>query len=93
MSKKGNKVTIANFVTVLGLALTAFFVFCGHSLQNYESNIGTTIIVALGFVIATSLVLWLMVYAKGVEDNFKKWRVVEIGASLVFVVIIFFSGV
>ena len=64
MSKtKNSKVTIANIVTMLGLAALAIFVFCGHALQNYENNFGTNIIVASTVVLGTLFVLWLMIHS------------------------------
>lgn len=90
--KKHSKVTIANIVTMLGLVALTFFVFCGQALQNYENNMGTNIIVALAFVLGTSFVLWLMIHAKTVENNFRNWRIVEVFAILLFFAVSFFSA-
>lgn len=89
MSKKekGNSsnVTIANFISVLGFVALAFLFFCGHSLQNPDENIGINIVVSVGATLLVAFILWLMVYAKEVENNFKRWLIVEILAAVAFV--------
>lgn len=90
--KKTSKVTIANIVTMLGLVALALFVFCGHALQNFENNMGTNIIVSLAFVLGVLFVLWLMIHAKKVENNFGPWRIVEVGAIVLFLGASYFTG-
>lgn len=89
MSKnvKGNSsnVTIANFISVLGFVALAFLFFCGHSLSNPGENIGINIIVSGGATLLVAFILWLMVHAKEVENNFRNWLIVEILSVVAFV--------
>lgn len=93
MSKKSSgKVTVANIVSLLGLVGLAFLVFCGYALQNPNGNIGVSIIVSVGLTAFVGFLLWLMIYAKGAENDFTGWRVVEITTGIVFLGTAFWAG-
>lgn len=90
--KKSGKVTIANIVSLLGLVGLVFLVFCGHALQNPEENMGVNILVSVSLTAFVGFLLWLMVYAKGVENNFKGWLMVEVVAAVLFLGTAVFTG-
>lgn len=93
MNKKNSgKITIANIVSLLGLVSLAFLVFCGYALQNPDGNIGVNIIVSASLTALVGFLLWLLVYAKGVENNFKGWLIVEITTAVLFLGTAFFTG-
>lgn len=93
MSKSSNKkITIANMISVFGLVIMTFLFFCGNALQNYSNNFGLNIILAVAILLSTSLLLWLLVYAKNANNDFGKWRIVEVLTLLLFVCLAYFSS-
>lgn len=96
MSKnvEGNsgRITIANFISALGLLALLVFFFCGYSLKNPDQNMGLNIMASLGTTLFIFFLLWLMIHAKEVENNFKNWFVVEVVTSVVYVISACVSG-
>ncbi len=88
MSKQNsNKITVANIVSILGLVAMAVLVYLGYSFSNAEAggNIGTNILIASACIIITGGLLVVLIHAKGVENNFKGWLIVEIIALCLFI--------
>lgn len=83
MTKRKGKVTLINFIALLGFALLGFFTFMGAMFFS-GGAIGTSLAIALGAVVITSLLLAGAIYCKGVESNFAKWRKVEIAMVILF---------
>ena len=96
MSKnvEGNsgKVTLANWISALGLVALLLFFFCGYSLMMPNQNMGLKIMASVGTTLFMFFLLWLMIHAKEVENNFKNWFVVEVIASVMYVVFACVTG-
>jgi len=73
---KGGRVTIANVLAIVGLVLLTIFFFIGE-LYLEEGALEKSILLALLFLVLTAGLLYLLIKVKGVENDFKKWRVVE----------------
>lgn len=90
MSKnvEGNsgRITIANLISLLGLGTLLLFFFCGYSLMCPDQNLGLKIIASVGTTLFMFFLLWLMIHAKEVENNFKIWLVVEVITSVMYVI-------
>lgn len=84
MSTSKKKVTIANLLSVVGGVLMFLFVFCGNSILNYENSLGECVLTALLTVLGAVIFLWLAVHAKGVENNFGWWKIVEVLSLVLF---------
>lgn len=82
-TKSKGKVTIINIIALLGFAMLGFFSFMGAMFFS-SGSIGTSIAIAAGAVIITSLLLSAAIYCKGVESNFNKWKKVEIVMVILF---------
>lgn len=86
MSKKSSsRIGIGNIITLAGLALLGFFTFMG-ALMLTAGNMGASIGIGLGAVIVISLLLAAAVHCKKVENDFARWKKLEIGALVVFFV-------
>lgn len=98
MAKQKNKgkVTIANYIAILGLALLLVFTFIGHSYKS-GGEMASDMLAAMGVTAAAALMLWFMIKAKGAENRLRQWRIVERGALVAYIVVIvplsYFGGV
>jgi hypothetical protein len=81
--KKSSKITFINFVALLGFALLGFFTFMG-AMYFSSGAIGASIAIAVASVVVLAVVLAGAIYCKGVEDNFDKWKKIEIALVVVF---------
>ena len=81
---KSEKISIANIISVVGLAALAFLSYLGCSFKWPDQNVGITILLALCPTAVAAFFLWMMTHAKGVENNFKGWMIVEIVSGLAF---------
>ena len=81
-SNKG-RVGLGNVISLAGLALMGFFTFMGALILS-KGNMGTAAGIAIGTVVVLSLIIGAAVHCKKVETNFAKWKNVEIGALIVF---------
>ena len=82
---KSEKISIANIVSVVGLAVLAFLAYLGCSFKWPEQNIGINMLLALCPAAVAAFLLWMMTHAKGVENNFRGWLIVEVVSLLAFV--------
>lgn len=76
--------SIANLISIVGLVALAFFLYLGFAYSG--TNSGTSILYSVIITIGIGLILYALLYAKKVENNFEKWRIVEYALLAVFVV-------
>lgn len=75
--------SIANLISIIGLVALAFFLYLGFAYSG--TNNGTSILYAVLITVGFGLLLYALLYAKGVQNNFEKWRIVEYTLLVVFV--------
>lgn len=85
-TKNSDKITLANLVSIIGIVLLAFLFYCGIAVSGAMS-VGLSILLAVGLSAVIGFILWLLLHAKGVENDFKKWRGVEIASLVLFVLV------
>lgn len=74
--KNNGKVTIANLIAIAGFAVLTLFYFIGK-LYLENGAVVKTILLTLAFLCLSFGVLFFLIKVKGVENDFKKWRIVE----------------
>lgn len=84
--KKSGKVTLANIIAILGLALLMVCLWLGKALKSGELG-GMSALIAVGITIVAALLLWVMIKAKGAETNISKWKIVEFSTLAVYLII------
>lgn len=82
---KSSRVGLGNILSLLGLALLGFFTFMG-ALMLTAGNMGASIGIALASVVVLSLILSAAVYCKKIDNDFARWRKLEIAAIVVFLI-------
>lgn len=89
MSAKTNnsKISIANVIAVAALAGLGVVTFLGAMLHSPGGSPGGPVIYAIGYIIALGALLFLGMYAKGVDNNPEKWRWVEWGCIALYIII------
>lgn len=70
-------------IAVVGMVLLMVFTFLGYSYKS-GGELGFSILISAGITAFTAFLLWLMIKAKGAENNLDKWKFVEVGAVLVY---------
>ena len=83
--KKG-KITIANIIAMVGICLLAIYSYMGNSYLS-GGETGTDIIKTAVLIGITTFLLWFLIKAKGAENNIKKWKMLEIGTLVVYIII------
>lgn len=76
--------SIANLISIVGLVVLAFFLYLGFAYSG--TNSGTSILYSVMITIGIGLILYALLYAKKVENNFEKWRIVEYTLVGVFII-------
>lgn len=89
MANKNNsgKLTKANIISIVGLVLLFSFTFLGHSFKS-GGEMGWDILVAVAITGLAAFALWFLVKAKGAENQLEKWRIIEIGTLVAYVVVV-----
>lgn len=88
MSQKNNgKISIANIIALAGLAGIGVITFFGMLLHSSDGKPAGAILGSAAFVVGLAFFLFLSIKAKGAEDNPDKWRYVEWGSLIVYVLI------
>lgn len=86
-TKKSGNVSIANVLSVLGLAGIGLATFIGVFIHSEDGTPGNAILVAIAFLIGLVLLLFLSIKAKQAVDNPDKWRYVEWGCLFLYIVL------
>ena len=86
------KVTIANIVSMVGVALLMVFTFIGYSFKS-GGELGMDLLITVGIGGFTALMLWFLVRAKGAENNLDKWKVAEIITLVVYIAFTVYTSV
>ena len=88
MSKQNSgNVSIANVISMLGLAGVGVITFFGILLGSADGAIGTAALLAIVLAAVLACLLVVAVKAKAADDNRDKWRIVEIAALVVYVIV------
>ena len=90
--KQSGKVTIANIVSMVGVALLAVFTFIGYSFKS-GGELGTDLLITALISGFTAFLLWFLIKAKGAENNLDKWMVAEILTLIVYVGVMVYTSV
>ena len=85
-SNKGN-ITIANFIALVGMAGIGVVTFFGQLFHSQDGTPGGAIIGAIALVAGLTFLLVMSIKAKSCEDNPDKWRFVEWGCVIAYVVV------
>lgn len=80
-----DKVTIANIVSITGIALLAVLTYIGHSYKSLGQT-GWDIVSAAATAAIAAFILWLAVKAKGAETDISKWRKLEYAALAAYAI-------
>lgn len=81
--KKKDGLSVANLISLLGLALLAFFLYLGFSYGG--TNTGSSVLYAVLITVGIGILLYSLIYAKRVENNFQKWRIAEYTLLMIYV--------
>lgn len=85
-SNKGN-ITIANFIALVGMAGIGVVTFFGQLFHSQDGTPGAAIIGALALMAGLTFLLVMSIKAKSCEDNPDKWRFVEWGCLIAYIVV------
>lgn len=90
-SKKSNSISIAVWITVIGLAASLVFSFLGIYLKDGDMGMG--LIISLVQTAVLAVLVWFMTFAKRKENDIAKWKIVEFSTLAVYIVVavLFFS--
>ncbi len=83
--KKKGSITVANVVSILGLAGLFIFAFFGRSYMS-GGELTSDIIISAVITLVAALLLWFMVKAKGAENNLKNWKIAEFSTLAVYII-------
>lgn len=75
--ENSNRVTLANVLTLLGLAGVGVISFYGLLLHSEDGKPGLPILGAVALTAGLGLLIFMLVKAKTANDNINKWRIVE----------------
>ena len=78
--KKDSRVTIANWLAIIGLAAIAVVVFFGFLLKSEDGTIGVPAILTALIVAVLTFFLVMSIKAKSADNNPEKWKFIEWGA-------------
>lgn len=85
-SSKGN-ITIANFIALVGMAGIGVVTFFGQLFHSQDGTPGGAIISAVALIAGLTFLLVMSIKAKSCEDNPDKWRFVEWGCVIAYIVV------
>lgn len=92
MAKKDDRVSPANYLSLLGLAAIGVVIFFGSMIKSIDGSLTISIITAVAAVALLGGSLWWSIRAKSATDNPDKWRYVEWLAIAAYVVVaVFFA--
>ncbi|MCR4919399.1 MAG: hypothetical protein K5928_06260 [Prevotella sp.] len=82
-----NNVSIANVISMLGLAGVAVITFFGILLGSADGAIGTAALLAAALAAVLACLLVVSMKAKAADDNRDKWRIVEIATLAAYIAV------
>lgn len=85
--KKENRVTIANYLALIGLAAIGFISFLGFMFKSDDGTPGVPILLAVAIILGLSLFLYMSIKAKTADNNPGKWKIVEIIALVCYLAV------
>lgn len=85
--KSSGNVSIANILALAGLAGVGVITFFGMLLHSSDGKPAGAIVGAVALVAVLGFLLFMSIKAKGAEDNPDKWKYVEWGCLLAYVVV------
>jgi len=83
--KKKDNLTVANIISCLGLVILFICTFLGRYYKT-GGEMGGSIISALLITMLAAFFLWLMIKAKGAENQLEKWKKIEIAALILYLI-------
>lgn len=90
--KRNSRITFINIVAIAGYALLGFATFMG-AMFSTGGSIGASVAIALGSVIILALIISGACYAKRIDNEFAKWRKVEIALAVLFWIAAIFPAI
>lgn len=89
--KRKSRITFINIVAIAGYALLGFATFMGAMFRS-RGSIGVSLAIGLGSIILLSLIISGACYAKRVDNEFARWRKVEIALVALFWIVAIFPS-
>ena len=86
-SKNKNRVSPANIIAVIAVALLGILYFFGTLFQSKDGTLVFPAIKALAFVIAIGVLLFLCIKAKTTEKEFRRWHIFECFSIAAYLII------
>lgn len=88
MTKKDNgNISIANIIALIGLAGIGVITFLGILLHSSDGTPGGAIIGAITLLAGLCFLLVMSIKAKSAKDNPDKWRYVEWGCLILYIIV------
>lgn len=85
--KSSEKITLANFIAIIGLVALAVFTFLGREYMS-GGELGWDFLYAIGITTFASVLLWLLIKTKGAENDLGKWRVLEYSLLALYIIVV-----
>ena len=86
-TNNNSRITPANYIALLALALLALFTFFGWMYGSENGEAGLAIIMTIFEVVVLGALLVLAIKAKSATSHFGMWRIVEWGSIALYVVV------
>lgn len=85
--EKSGSITIANLIAIVGIVAFLILSYLGRSYMS-GGEIGMDILISVIFTGVTAFLLWLMIKAKGAENDLKKWKIIEFSTVVAYIIFI-----
>lgn len=83
-TKEKGSVTVADLIVMLAFAFFAVFTYFGLAFKHGSS---TCVLYVLLYIVALFALLYALTWTKKVNNDFTKWKIVEVALLVVFVVV------
>lgn len=91
--EKKDRISIANYIALLGLAGIGVLSVFGKLFQTDDGKPGWPIIFGVLLVAVLGFFLFMAIMAKTAKDNLNRWKFVEVGSLVAYILVaIFFAG-
>lgn len=91
-NKKNNGISIANIIALIGLAIIGVGTFFGGLFHSKDGKPGIAILWAVVLVGILVFLLYMSIKAKKAEDELNKWKFVEYGSLVAYILVAVFSS-